>query len=88
MHAEHHEASRRSPYQVPGVHPHQPPAYSMTYPPPMMAGHPNASGSLHTVHAVLSLLTLGLWLPVWVVYAIVIQRGAPTRVSGGQPQEL
>jgi len=54
----------------------------------MMAGHPNASGSLHTVHAVLSLLTLGLWLPVWVVYAIVIQRGAPTRVSGGQPQEL
>jgi len=60
----------------------------MTYPPPMMAGHPNASGSLHTVHAVLSLLTLGLWLPVWVVYAIVIQRGAPTRVSGGQPQEL
>ncbi len=46
------------------------------------------AGSLHTVHAVLSLLTLGLWLPVWVVYAIVIQRGAPTRVSGGQPQEL
>jgi hypothetical protein len=67
------------------VHAHQPPGYSMTYPPPMMAGHPNATGSVHTIHAILSLLTLGLWLPVWVVYAVVIQRGAPTRVSGGQP---
>ena len=69
-----------SPYPGERVHPPQLPGYSMTYPPPMMAGEPNDIGSIHTVHAILSLVTLGLWLPVWIIHAILRQRRAPRPV--------
>ena len=29
------------------------------------------SGGAHAVHAILTLLTCGLWLPIWLIFAIV-----------------
>ena len=39
-------------------------------PPAVAVAVSNGRGTNHALHAVLTLLTLGLWLPVWILVAI------------------
>jgi hypothetical protein len=38
-------------------------------------------GPNHALHAVLTLLTIGLWLPIWILVAIFGRRGGSSSVS-------
>lgn len=49
---------------VPGFAPHEQPQVNVT----VEAGR--GIGGWHAVHFVLSCVTLGLWIPVWIIHAI------------------
>jgi Protein of unknown function (DUF2510) len=42
-------------------------------------------GSMHALHAILTLLTCGMWLPVWLIFAIIdaFNNKSPTVAVGG-----
>lgn len=40
-------------------------------------------GTNHALHLILTLLTCGLWLPIWILVAIFDTRGSSTAVAGG-----
>jgi len=60
-------------------------------PPPAYGGHSpgvgvavavaNGGGPNHALHAVLTLLTFGMWLPIWILVAIFGGRGNASAVS-------
>jgi hypothetical protein len=61
-----------------------PPQYDV--PPPSSAvavavAVANGGGPNHVLHAVLTLVTCGLWLPIWIIVAILGRRGGGTSVS-------
>jgi hypothetical protein len=47
----------------------------MAAPPVVIAN--NSNGGAHAVHAVMTVLTCGLWAPVWIIHAIVMASNKP-----------
>jgi hypothetical protein len=58
------------------------PPPSASAPPSVAVAVSTGGGTNHALHLILTLLTCGLWLPIWILVAIFDTRGSATAVAG------
>jgi DNA uptake protein ComE-like DNA-binding protein len=58
------------PVNVVNVHTHV--QQSAAYPPPPVIVNSSSNSTVHVIHLVLTIVTCGMWAPIWIIHAIII----------------
>src|SRR4051794_19408869 len=58
------------PVNVVNVHTHV--QQSAAYPPPPVIVNRSSNSTAHVIHLVLTIVTCGMWAPIWIIHAIII----------------